>query len=103
MPGRLSASSDGASRSGSSRGMGQSCSLHALHTRSKHAEEAIEKGNYIEDSPLCVWLTNSGLSSTDAALTFDEIAEILIYMARMANAVQDPRTMKSKIESLMSE
>jgi len=77
--------------------------LHDLHVRAKHADTAIEKGDYIEDSPLCVWLTNGGLSSTHAALTFGEIAEILTYMARLASAVQDPRTIKSKIESLMSE
>jgi hypothetical protein len=77
--------------------------LHDLHTRSKHADKAIEQGHYIEDSPLCVWLTNSGLSSTEAALTFEEIAMILTDMAQLASAVQDPLTMESKIKSLMAE
>jgi hypothetical protein len=77
--------------------------LHDLHIRSKHADKAIEQGHYIEDSPLCVWLTNSGLSSTTTALTFQEIAMILTDMAQLASAVQDPLTMASKIKSLMAE
>jgi hypothetical protein len=77
--------------------------LHDLHIRSKHADEGIEQGRYIEDSPLCVWLTNDGLSSTEAALTFEEIAMLLTDMAQLASAVQDPVTMGSKIKSLMAE
>jgi hypothetical protein len=77
--------------------------LHDLHIRSKHADKAIEQGHYIEDSPLCVWLTNTGLSSTAVALTFQEIAMILTDMAQLASAVQDPLTMESKIKSLMAE
>jgi len=59
--------------------------FNALYNRAKHAAEAIERGDFIEDSPLCVWLTNDGLCSTNA-LTFDEIAEILDGIARYASA-----------------
>jgi hypothetical protein len=71
--------------------------LNALHNRAKHADEAIERGEFIEDSPLCVWLTNEGLRSTDTSLSFDEISEILELLARLASAVQDPATMREKL------
>jgi hypothetical protein len=77
--------------------------LNALHNRSKHADEAIERGDFVEDSPLCVWLTNSGLSSTETQLTFDEIAEILTDIARWASAIQDPGTAVSKIKAYRAE
>jgi hypothetical protein len=77
--------------------------LCALYSRSKHADAAIERGDFVEDSPLCVWLTNDGLSSTESQLAFDEIAEILTDMARWASAVQDPGTAVSKIKSYQLE
>jgi len=73
--------------------------LHALHTRAKHAEAAIERGDFVEDSPLCVWLTNNGLRSTASQLAFDEIADILDDLAKWADAVQDPATMAAKLDS----
>jgi hypothetical protein len=77
--------------------------LNALYNRSKHAEAAIERGDYIEQSPLCVWLTNAGLSSTDTTLTFSEIAEILVQMAQIASAIQDPASVQSKIKEYLAE
>jgi hypothetical protein len=74
-----------------------------LYNRSKHAEAAIERGDYIEQSPLCVWLTNAGLSSTDTTLTFSEIAEILVQMAQIASAIQDPASVQSKIKEYLAE
>jgi len=77
--------------------------LNALYNRSKHAEAAIERGDYIEPSPLCVWLTNAGLSSTDATLTFPEIAEILVQMAQIASAIQHPASVQSKVKEYLAE
>lgn len=73
--------------------------LNALHNRAKHADEAIERGEFIEDSPLCVWLRNDGLRSTETGLTFEEIVEILEDIGRWASAVQDPLTMREKLAS----
>jgi hypothetical protein len=73
--------------------------LNALHNRAKHADEAIERGDFVEDSPLCVWLTDDGLRSTETSLTFDEIAQMLEDLARWASAVQDPLTMREKLQS----
>lgn len=77
--------------------------MHALHTRAKHAEAAIERGDFMEDAPLCVWLTNEGLRSTDAELSFVEAAEVLDDLARWASAVQDPLTMREKLQQADAE
>lgn len=77
--------------------------FNALYNRAKHAAEAIERGDFIEDSPLCVWLTKDGLCSTNAALTLDEIAEILDGIARYASAVQDPLTMSEKLAKMATD
>lgn len=71
--------------------------LHALHSRAKHADSALERGDFVEDSPLCVWLTNDGLRCTETALSFDEMAEVLDDLARLSSAVQDPATMLEKL------
>jgi hypothetical protein len=73
--------------------------LLALHNRAKHADEAIERGDFIEDSPLCVWLTNDGLRSTETSLSFDEMAEMLDDLARWASAIQDPATAYKKLRA----
>lgn len=77
--------------------------LHALHTRAKHAEAAIERGEFVEDAPLCVWLTDDGLRSTDSQLSFAEAAEVLSDLARWASAVQDPLTMREKLGEVEAE
>lgn len=66
--------------------------LNALHNRSKHADGAIVRGEFVGESPLCVWLTNDGLSSTETALSFDQMVEILTSMAKAASRIQDPAT-----------
>jgi len=77
--------------------------LYALYCRSRHADEAIARGDFVEDSPLCVWLTNDGLRSTDAELAFSEIVEMLRDLARLASAVQDPDTVAVKLNEYVAE
>lgn len=74
--------------------------LHALHTRSKHAAEAILRGEFVGDTPLCVWLTNDGLRSTDAWLTYEEAANELGALARWARTVEDPLTIPEKLKAM---
>lgn len=71
--------------------------LNALYNRSKHADSALLNGDYVADSPLCVWLTNDGLRSTDTDLSFSDVEAILRDLARWAGAVQDPLTMREKV------
>lgn len=74
--------------------------LHSLHTRAKHSDAAIARGDFPGESPLVVWLTNEGLKSVDASLTFSEAAEELEALAGWSDAVQDPLTMSEKIGAL---
>lgn len=77
--------------------------LHALHSRAKHAADAILRGDFTGETPLCVWLTNDGLKSTDAWLTYGEAADELRSLAEWASAVQDPRTMREKMSAMAGE
>jgi hypothetical protein len=77
--------------------------LHALHTRAKHAAEAIMRGEFLGETPLCVWLTNDGLKSTDSWLTYREAAEELQSLAAWAKVVEDPLTMKEKSSAMAGE
>jgi hypothetical protein len=70
--------------------------LNHLYNKGKHLEEKILEGKYFEDSPLCIWLTNEGLKSTDEEVTFEEVVETLKQLAQLAAAVQDPLTMRDK-------
>jgi hypothetical protein len=72
--------------------------LNTLYNKSKHADDAIERVEFLDDGPLCVWLTNNGLRSVDASLTFDEMAEVLSSLSRYASAVQDPLTAAEKLK-----
>jgi len=72
--------------------------LNKLYNRSKHADSAIERWEFVGDSPLCVWLTNEGLRSTETSLSFDEIAGILEELARIADVLQDPATALEKFD-----
>ncbi len=71
--------------------------LNLLCNRTKHIESAIKSGQLPPDGTLPVWLTNDGLRTVDAELTFAEIAEILTDLAKWADAVQDPLTMRETI------
>lgn len=74
--------------------------LNNLYNKSKHADAAILDGKYLEDSPLCVWLTNEGLKSTDEEVSFEEVVETLAQLAQLAAAIQDPLTMREKIKDI---
>jgi hypothetical protein len=74
--------------------------LNSLHSRAKHAAEQIEAGKFVAESPLCVWLTNDGLRSTDAELSFEEAADALKYLARLADAVQNPAMAAEKLDAV---
>jgi hypothetical protein len=72
--------------------------LNLLYGRAKHIEKAIAAvGQLPENGTLAIWLTNDGLRSTDSYLTFGETAEILRDLARFADTLQDPLTMREKL------
>ena len=64
--------------------------LNTLYNQMKHVESRIENSQMLEGATVPVWLTNEGLASIDAILTFAETAEVLVDVAKWANILQDP-------------
>jgi len=73
-----------------------------LYNRSKHVEKAITSGQLTRNETLAVWLTNDGLNCTDSHLTYIEAAGLLRHLASIAEAVEDPVTMREKLTALAS-
>lgn len=71
--------------------------LNLLYNRTKHLETAINSEQLPPDGTIPVWLTNDGLQAVGGKLTFAEIAEILVDLAKWADAAQDPLTMRETI------
>ena len=72
--------------------------LNALYNQMKHVESRIECGQIPIGATVPVWLTNEGLKSADAALSFPETGEILAVIAAWADALEDPKTARGKVE-----
>jgi hypothetical protein len=73
--------------------------FNLLYNRSKHAESAITHQQLPPDGTMPVWLKNDGLYCVESGLSFEEIAEVLKDLAQCADAIQDPLTMREKIEA----
>ena len=72
--------------------------LNLLYNQSKHAESVIKSGQMLENATIPVWLTNTGLESHNAKLTYHETGEILKHLAEWAQALQDPQSLRERIE-----
>ncbi len=69
--------------------------LNHMYNRSKHTESGLRSGDFPEETTLCVWLENAGLTSTEQTLTFIEMVDILETIAQWANRIQDPLSITS--------
>jgi hypothetical protein len=58
--------------------------LHFLYVDSKHMDQMIDGGKIPTEATASVWITNQGLESSRAALSFDELLEMLRNMGRLA-------------------
>lgn len=74
--------------------------LSDLYNQMKHVESRIENGQMIQGTTIPVWLTNEGIRSTDAHLTYADTGEVLRDVARWANVIVDPREMANKLREL---
>lgn len=72
--------------------------LNALYNQMKHVASRIECGQIPIGATVPVWLTNQGLKSVDSILSFAETGEILVVIASWADALEDPRTARGKVE-----
>ena len=58
--------------------------LQNLYVDSKHMDRMIDGGEIPTEVTAAVWITNRGLESSRAALSFDELFEMLLSMDRLA-------------------
>jgi hypothetical protein len=58
--------------------------LQMLYVDSKHMDKMIDGGKLPTEATAAVWITNQGLESTRAALSFKELVEILVNMGSLA-------------------
>jgi hypothetical protein len=65
--------------------------LQALYVDSKHMDLMIDGGKIPAEATSAIWITNQGLESNRAALSFDELAEMLLNMARLAERLSTLR------------
>jgi hypothetical protein len=74
--------------------------LNALYNQMKHVESRIDNNQMIPGATVPVWLTNTGLQSVDAALTYSETGEVLKELGKYANALMNPKTAKAAVQAL---
>lgn len=74
--------------------------LNRMYNAMKHVESRIENGQMLPAATIPVWLMNDGIQSVDAALTYDETAEVLKDLAAWADSLVDPRGAKDAIFKL---
>ena len=63
--------------------------VNKIYNTSKHMYERIEKGKLPEKGTCAIWITNNGIESTDAAITFVELKDILIELSKLANKISN--------------
>jgi hypothetical protein len=61
--------------------------LKALYNASKHMDARIASGAFPEKAGTEVWIVNEGLECDNAALTFDELHELLVELQKLARQV----------------
>jgi hypothetical protein len=71
--------------------------LNYLYNHMKHVESRIENGQVVEGATIPVWLTNEGLRSTDALLTYAETGDILRDLAKWASIIVDPSEIANRL------
>jgi len=54
-----------------------------------HMDERIRDGELHEKGTCAIWITNNGIESTDATITFVELKDILIELSKLANKISD--------------
>ncbi len=63
---------------------------YEIHNEIKHCGGSIFGGHWTENGTIPIWLTNSGMSSHNHTITYDEISELVREVAKFATEVQDP-------------
>lgn len=66
--------------------------LNNLYNQMKHVESRIECMQMLPEATVPVWLTNDGIKSIDAFMTYGETADVLKQIAVWADALMNPKT-----------
>jgi hypothetical protein len=61
--------------------------LNSLYNTSKHMADRIRNGKIPPEATSGIWLTNTGLESKEAVLSFDELVELLSALANDAEGI----------------
>lgn len=64
--------------------------LNTLYNDSKHLDDRIDKGSIPTEATVPIWITNRGLESAGAELSFSEILEILQHVSWLAERLSKP-------------
>ena len=73
---------------------------YSLHNTVKHHAADISSGSLADNGDtFAVWLTNEGLQSKDHRLTYDELADFVRDVARVAEGLRDPRKVINERDS----
>lgn len=74
--------------------------LNHLYNQMKHVESRIAAGQTLPGATVPVWMTNEGLASVDANLSWEETAEVLRAVSKWADIFVDPLTAPEKLKGL---
>jgi hypothetical protein len=74
--------------------------LNAIYNQMKHVESRIDNAQMQPGATVPVWLENQGLRSIDANLTYAESGEVLMELAKYADALMNPKTAKEVLNAL---
>ena len=70
--------------------------LYSIANHVKHTSSCVESGQCEEIQSIPLWLTNDGLASYDMSVTFDEVAEVVRDIAKLAQEYRDPYSLKEQ-------
>jgi hypothetical protein len=67
------------------------CRLYTIANHVKHMASCVDSGQCSPNENVPLWLSNGGLQSFGAAVSFDEVAEELRGLAAWADKLQNPK------------
>lgn len=76
---------------------GEAERLYKLYVDSKHMDQMINGGKLPTEATAAIWITNSGLESNRAVVTFDELFEMLRHMGELADQLSTLSPMTDEV------
>jgi hypothetical protein len=68
------------------------CRLYEIGNKVKHLPSCVKSGQCTPDETLPLWINASGLNSFALVVTYNEAAEVLADICKIADELQDPLT-----------